>query len=49
MKRARGAWWSLFAEYAIAALAEATVAAVGWLLRRVIRWWKKRRRKRDED
>lgn len=47
-RRARSEWVSLFLEYAIAALAEAIVAALGWVLRKLWRWWK-RRNEPDDD
>lgn len=37
----------LFLEYLIASLAEGTVAAVGWTIRKLRKWWRKRKREDD--
>jgi hypothetical protein len=42
-KRALPYLVELFVEALLLALAEAIVAAVGWGLRKVLKWWKRRR------
>lgn len=46
MRRPRKSWArEVFIEALMYALAEALVAALGWTLRRALKWWKKYRRK----
>lgn len=40
---------SLFVEFFIAALAEALVAALGWVLRKIVKWFRKRKNKEVDD
>ena len=44
--KVRGVKWDLFVEYTLEALAYASVAALGWMGRRVLRWLRRRYRKR---
>ncbi len=50
-RRARGPlppMVELFLEYLIAAAAEAFIAAIGWVLRKTIRRWRKKKKAADD-
>jgi hypothetical protein len=50
MKGPRRTWWrEAFVDALLAALAEGAVAALGWTIRKVRKWWRKRQRKNTED
>ena len=42
-------WTELFLEYLVAALADALVAALGWTIRKVRKWWRNRNKRNGDD